>query len=529
MLGPPAALRAGCAMPNRPMVYFIGAGPGDPGLLTLRGARCLGRADVVVYDRLVHTAVLRHAPPGAERIDVGRAAPQGTDRDAIAYLLVEKVRDGKRVARLKWGDPFIFDDGGEEALFLHEHGIPFEVVPGVPAAVGTPPYAGVAVTYRGGGDTLTLVRGHEDASGKLPKVDWGSLARLDGTIVCYVGPSQVSAVLSALRDHGRPADEPAALIYNGTLVTQRTIVGTLESLAGTALPAETRPAILVVGRVAALRDHLRWFDVKPLFGRRVVVTRPREQARELVELLEDQGAQVILAPTVRLAPVDDYGELDAACADVGSFSWVVLPTLTGTEVFLQRMKAGAFDLRTLKGVGLCAIGQSAAERFAESGLQVDVASAELRPDAIVEALSGRKGLDGRRVLLLQAEGARDILGAELRRAGADVVEIGAYRTVGILPGDPGEPDLYKMLLEKQVDAITFTSPSTVREFVDIYGADAVADVLRTTLVACVGPVTAQAAVSLGLMPAVVPEEFTMSAMVAAIARQLHGQPSRQAG
>jgi uroporphyrinogen III methyltransferase/synthase len=501
------------------MVYFIGAGPGDPGLLTLRGAACLGRADVVVYDRIVHTAALRHARPGAERIDVGRAAPQGTDRDAIAYLLVEKVREGKKVARLKWGDPFIFDDGGEEALFLHEHGIPFEVVPGVPAAVGTPPYAGVAVTYRGGGDTLTLVRGHEDASGTLPKVDWTSLANLDGTIVCYAGPSQLPAMLSALREHGRPADEPVALIYNGTLVTQRTIVGTLGSLAEAVLPADPHPAIVVVGRVAALREHLRWFDVKPLFGRRVAVTRPREQARELAELLEDQGAQVILAPTVRLAPAGDYGDLDAACADISRFDWVVLPTLTGAEVFLQRMMAGAGDVRNLKGVGLCAIGQSSVERFAGVGLRVDVARAEFRPDAIIEALSADEGLRERRVLLLQAEGARDILAAELRKAGAEVIEIGAYRTVRILPGDRGEPDLYKMLLEQQVDVITFTSPSTVLEFVDIYGADAVADVLRTTLVACVGPVTAQAAVALGVMPAIVPEEFTMAAMVAAIVRR----------
>jgi uroporphyrinogen III methyltransferase/synthase len=281
--------------------------------------------------------------------------------------------------------------------------------------------------------------------------------------------------------------------------------------------------------VAALREHLRWFDVKPLFGRRVVVTRPREQARELIELLEDQGAQVILAPTVRLAPVEDYSELDAACADISQFHWVVLPTLAGAEVFLQRMKAGAFDVRNLKGVGLCAIGQSSVERFANAGLRVDMARAELRPDALVEALSAGQGLRDRRVLLLQAEGARDILASELRKAGADVTEIGAYRTVRILPGDPGEPDLYKMLLEQQIDVITFVSPSTVREFVDIHGKDAVADVLRTTLVACVGPVTAQAAISLGLMPAVVPEdEFTMSAMVAAIVRHMRN-PGAAAG
>jgi uroporphyrinogen III methyltransferase/synthase len=508
------------------MVYFIGAGPGDPGLLTVRGAQCLGRADVVVYDRLVHTSLLRHAPPGAERIDVGRAAPQGTDRDAIAYLLVEKFREGKRVARLKWGDPFIFDDGGEEALFLHEHGVPFEVVPGVPAAVGTPPYAGVAVTYRGGGDTLTLVRGHEDDSGALPKVDWTSLARLDGTIVCYAGPLQLPAILAALCAHGRPPEEPVALIYNGTLADQQTIVGTLGAMAGAALPSESRPAIVVVGRVAALREHLRWFDVRPLFGRRVVVTRPREQARELVELFEDQGAQVIVAPTVRLAPVDDYAELDQACAGIETYDWVVLPTLTGTEVFLRRLMAGPGDVRSLKGVGLCAIGQSSAERFAAVGLRVDLAPAEFRHEAVIDVLAAGRGLQNRRVLVLGAEGARDVLASELRRAGAEVTEIGAYRTVRILPGDPGEPDLYKMLLEQQIDVITFTNPSTVREFIDIHGADAVADILRTTLVACVGPVTAQAAISLGVMPAIVPEEFTMSAMVGAVSRHVRNAEAR---
>ena len=505
-------------MPNRPMVYFIGAGPGDPGLLTLAGARCLERADVVVYDRLVHTALLRHARPDAERIDVGQAAPQGLDRDAIAYLLVEKFRDGKRVARLKWGDPFIFDDGGEEALILHEHGVPFEVVPGIPAAVGVPPYAGVAVTYRGGGDTLTLVRGHEDASGKLPKIDWKSLARLDGTIVCYAGPQQLPVILTALRTHGRPADEPVALIFNGTLSNQHTIVGTLGSLAKEALPAQAMPAIVVVGRVAALREHLRWFDVRPLFGRRIVVTRPREQAHELVELFEDQGAQVILSPTVRLAPATDYAPIDEACADIASFDWVVLPALTGVEVFLRRLLAGPNDIRSLKGVGLCVMGQSSVERFEDVGVRPDVAIGEFRPELVVEALAAKGSLQGRRILIPHAEGAREHLTAELRQAGAEVVEVGAYRIERVLPGDPGEPDLYKMLLEKQIDVVTFASPSTVKEFVDIHGADAVADILRTTAVACVGPVTAQTAQALGITPAIVPAEYSMAAMVAAVVK-----------
>jgi uroporphyrinogen III methyltransferase / synthase len=509
-------------MPNRPMVHFIGAGPGDPGLLTLRGARALSRADVVVYDRLVHAAVLRHARPDAERIDVGRAAPQETDRDAIAYLLLEKVREGKRVVRVKWGDAFVFDDGGEEALFLHEHGVPFEVVPGVPAAIGVPPYAGVAVTYRGAGDTLTLVRGHEDASGKLPRVDWSSLASLDGTIVCYAGPRQIPAVLTALRGHGRPEDEPVALIFNGTLPEQQTITGTLGSLAQASLPLDARPAIVVVGRVAGLREHLRWFDTRPLFGRRIVVTRPREQARELVELFEDQGAHVVLAPTVRISPVDDGEPLDQACAQIASFTWVVLPALAGAEIFLRHLRASQQDVRSLKGVGLCAIGQSSAERFAAVGLRVDAAIDEFRPEIVLEALDARGGLAGARVLIVRAEGARDTLAAELRKAGAEVVDVPAYRIERVLPGDPGEPDLFKMLLERQIDVVTFASPSTVKEFVDNHGAEAVADVLRTTLVACVGPVTAQTAQALGLTPAIVPSEYSMSGMVAAVVRHFRG-------
>src|SRR5260370_4955160 len=246
--------------PMPSIVYLIGAGPGDPGLITVRGMQCLAAADVVLYDHLVHPRLLRHARPEAEKIDVGGAAPQAHEQEAICYLLAEKAREGKTVARLKWGDPFVFDRGGSEALFLHEQGVRFEVVPGVPAGIGVPSYAGVPVTYPGAGDTLTFVRGHED-EGKAPaSVDWTSLARLDGTIVCYAGPQQLQHILHALVSHGQSPDDSAAIVYDGTLPTQQTISGTLGELEKTVKQAQDRrPAILVVGRVTALREHLRWF------------------------------------------------------------------------------------------------------------------------------------------------------------------------------------------------------------------------------------------------------------------------------
>src|SRR5438105_9282132 len=297
------------------IVYLIGAGPGDPGLITVRGMKCLASAEVVIYDHLVPPRLLRYARADAEKIDVGVAAPQPLEQEAICYLLAEKAREGKTVARLKWGDPFVFDRGGAEALFLHEQGVRFDVVPGVPAGIAVPSYAGVPITYPGGGDTLTFVRGHEDAGKTRASVDWSSLARLDGTIVCYTGGAELRNILGALLEHGRSPEEPAALVYDGTLPTQETIAGTLAELvdaAGASL--DLRPAILVVGRVAALREHLRWFDARPLFGKRILVTRPRDQAAELVERLEMMGAQAIEAPMIRIAPPDDYGPLDEACA-----------------------------------------------------------------------------------------------------------------------------------------------------------------------------------------------------------------------
>lgn len=502
---------------TRAMVYLIGAGPGDPGLITVRGLQCLAAADVVLYDHLIQPRLLRYARPGAEQIDVGVAAPQPLDQEAICYLLVEKAREGKVVARLKWGDPFVFDRGGEEALFLHEQGVAFEVVPGIPAAVGVPCYAGVPVTYPGGGDTLTFVRGHEDESSKPPQVDWASLARLGGTIVCYAGARQLPGILENLLSHGRSPHDTAALVYDGTLPSQETIEGTLDEIARAARQApHRRPAILIVGRVVAFRQHLRWFDERPLFGKRVLVTRSREQAGELVDLVESLGALAIEAPMIRIVPPEDYTPLDDACARAGEFDWVVFTSANGVEALMTRLQAGPGDLRDLKGVRLCAIGPATAERISRYGLKVDLTPPEYRAEAVVQALRGTGSLQGLKFLLPRADIARELLAEELRRSGAEVTEVTAYRTLLAEPPREGDPDIYGMLLEKRIDVVTFTSASTVRNFVRQFGSEQAADLLRTTIVASIGPVTAETAEQYGIHSSIVPGTYTVPALVDAI-------------
>jgi uroporphyrinogen III methyltransferase/synthase len=514
---------------KKPAVYLIGAGPGDPSLITARGIRCLAAADVVLYDHLVNPRVLRHARPDAECIDVGPASPKPLEQEAICYLLVEKAREGKAVARLKWGDPFVFDRGGEEALFLHEQSVPFEVVPGIPAGVGVPAFAGVPLTYPGAGDTVTFVRGHEDQSRKCPHVDWVSLAKLKGTTVCYAGTRQMKGILEALLSHGWDADEPACIVYNGCTPEQETIGGTIGDLVRLVHePAHRVPAILIVGRVTALREHLRWFDARPLFGKRIVVTRPREQSAELVDLLEGFGAMVIEAPTIRIVPPDDFGPLDAACAQAGSFQWIVFTSANGVDYFMQRLQAGAGDIRDLKGTRLCAIGPGTAERLSRFGIKVDLMPAEYRAEAVLETLRATGDLRGQRILLPRADIAREMLAEELRRSGAEVVEVVAYRTVAVESDRQGEPDIYRMLLDKRVDAITFTSASTVRTFVRMFGAEQAADLLRSTAVACIGPVTAEAAAQHDITTAVMPAEYTMAGLVDALVKYFEARKSAPA-
>jgi uroporphyrinogen III methyltransferase/synthase len=492
-------------------VYLVGAGPGDPSLISARGQKYLEAADVIVYDHRVHARLLRLARTDAERIDVGPAAPKPLEQEAISILLAEKAREGKTVVRLKWGDPFVFDSGGKEALFLHEQGVPFEVVPGIPTAIGGPAYAGVPVTYPGAGDVLTFIRGNEGESDALPDVDWSKLAAMGGTIACHAGARQIGRITHALLTHGRAPHESAVLIYDGTLPSQRTVEGTLEDLAGSAL--DGRPALLVVGQVAGLRQHLRWFDDRPLFGKRIVVTRSREQAGELIAMLEELGADPIPAPTIRIAPPEDLAALDRAAAQAGTFDWIVFASANAVDCFMDRLLALG-DVRELKGVRLCTVGPSTASRLARFGIRVDLTPPEYRAEAVVEALRSFGEIRGRRFLLPRADIGRDVLGDALRESGGEVTEVVAYRT--LLGGADTEYDIYRMLLDRQIDAVTFTSASTVRNFCAIIGRDQAADLLRSTVVASIGPVTAEAAQQLGIVTTVMPQRYTIAELVDAL-------------
>ena len=501
---------------KQPAVYLIGAGPGDPGLITVRGLDCLSRADVVIHDHLV-SRLLKHARADAELIDVGNAAPQAMAQEAISYLIVEKAREGKLIARLKWGDPFVFDRGGEEALFLSEQGVPFEVVPGVPAGIAVPAYAGVPVTYPGGDDTITLVRGYEDESRTAPDIDWESLAVLGGTIVCYAGAQQLPLILEALLANEWPPDDDAIVVYNGALTSQETVAGTVADLADRIKRHPRRdPAILVVGRVVAFRDHLRWFDARPLFGKRVLVTRPREQSAEFVDLLVGLGAEPIEAPLIRILPPEDPGPLQRAASDPGIFDWIVFTSANAVEAFMDALLDGERDLRALAGPQLCAVGSATAERLAKYGIEVDVVPEEFRAEAVVAAMAGRRVLDGARVLLPRSDIGREIIAHQLRAAGALVTEVVGYRTVLQEAQQPEDVDVYGMLLQGRIDVVTFTSPSSVRNFVKMYGGEQAGDLLRNAVVAAIGPVTADAASELGITVTVQPATYTVPGLVDAI-------------
>jgi uroporphyrinogen III methyltransferase/synthase len=472
---------------------------------------------------------LKFARSGAELIDVGSPAQREMAQEAICYLLAEKAREDKLVARLKRGDSFVFDHGGEEALFLHEQGIPFEVIPGIPAGIGVPAYAGVPVTYPGGGDTITLVRGYEDESRTPPDIDWASLAQLGGTVVCYAGAQQLPRVLEALITNRWGADEEAVIVYDGTLTTQETVAGTLATLLESVTASPRRqPAILVVGRVVGFREHLRWFDARPLFGRRVLVTRPRDQAAALVDRLAALGAEAIEAPMIRIVPPEDIQPLRRAAAQPDTFDWIIFTSANAVEAFMTVLLSGR-DIRALAGPRLCAVGTGTADKLAEYGIAVDVIPPEFRAEAVVAAVAAGRPLDGARVLLPRADIGRDVIAEQLRDAGALVTDVVAYRTVLEDTHRSGGPDVYGMLLEGRIDIVTFTSASAVRNFAKVFGRDQAADLLKSTTVAAIGPVTAEVAAQLGIQVTIQPATYTIAALVDEIAVHFSRQPAAGSG
>jgi uroporphyrinogen III methyltransferase/synthase len=500
------------------IAYFIGAGPGDPGLITVRGLECLRRADVVIHDPGISPRLLARARSDAEVIDVGRSDADEPAAEAIGLLIADKVATGKVVARLKSGDPFLFDRGAEEALILERNGVSFEVVPGIPAGLAAPAYAGIAIGHSLLAEVVTVIRGCEDDHRALADVDWAGVARVHGTVVCYASPQQMPRMLDALRSHGCPADTPAAMIYNGTQPSQETITGTLAELASAAHEHHRRgPAVLVVGRAVSLRNHLRWFDARPLFGKRVLVTRPRDQAAELVDRLNALGAEAIESPMIAILPPDDPGPLLDAAANAGSFDCIVFTSANAVEAFMTALLDGSRDIRALKGPVLCAVGTATADRLSRYGIKVDLVPSEFRAEAVVSTLMAQRPVTSLHVLLPRADIGREVIATQLREAGAEVTEVIAYRTVLQEGPRANEPDIYGMLLDGRIDVVTFTSASAVRNFLKVYGSDQAVDLLNTTIVATIGPVTAETATQLGIRVEIQPTTYTIPAFVDAIA------------
>lgn len=501
------------------VVYLVGAGPGDPGLFTLKGVECLRRAEVVVYDYLAGKGLLEYAAPDAELIYVGKKGGDHTmQQEEINQLLVDKGSAGKVVTRLKGGDSFIFGRGGEEALALREAGVPFEVVPGISSAYSVPAYAGIPVTHRGITTDVAFITGHEDPTKNGSTIQWDKIATGVGTLVFLMGVRNLPYIVENLVANGRPADTPVALIRWGTTPRQETLTGTLENI-GTRVAEQgfKAPAITVVGEVVGLRDKLRWFEDRPLFGQRVVVTRSRSQASDLVAALADAGALPVEFPTIRVSPPSDgYAALDEAinrlrASDVPYYDWVLFTSVNGVEQFFVRL-GQAGDVRDLRGIRLGAIGPATAAALTRRGLKLDFVPEEYRAEGIIEGLLGL-GVAGQRVLIPRAREAREVLPEQLAAAGAEVDVVTAYETV---PDTSGSGEMKEMLADGGIDVITFTSSSTVKNFVSLLDGYDLKQLPPKVTIACIGPVTADTARELGLRVDLVADKYTIPGLMEAL-------------
>ena len=509
------------------VVYLVGAGPGDPGLLTVRGMRLLERAEVVVYDYLANPRLLSYCPQ-ADCIYVGKKAAQHSmTQEQINALLVEKGKAGKRVVRLKGGDPFVFGRGGEECEALAAAGVRFEVVPGITAAIAAPAYAGIPVTHRDLNSSFTFITGHEkeeeykdadsrsrQAASGSSDLDWSVIAKLP-CVAFYMGVKSLPRICAKLVEHGMPADMPAASIRWGTMPCQQTVVGTVGTLAQRVEEAGLKPpALTIIGKVVSLRQTMSWFETRPLFGQTIVVTRTRQQASDLSDQLSALGANVIEAPTIELAPPADWKPIDDALSRTGDFDWIVFTSANGVEFTRRRLFETGKDVRVFGRAKFAAVGDATALALREKlSIQPDLSPDRFVAEALADEFARQNQIVGKRFLLLRADIARPILRERLQQGGAaQVLDLPVYETK-IAPSLP--PELLEALDGGQVHWITFTSSSTARNFTTLLGSS-YAHRLKNVRLASIGPITTQTLRDLGLTPALEAQASNIEELVNAI-------------
>jgi len=502
-------------MKSKGIVYLVGAGPGDTGLLTLRGAELLGRADVVVYDALSNPAMLRLAPKTAEIIFGGkRGRDHALPQAGLNQLLIKKAREGKTVVRLKGGDPYVFGRGGEEAEELADAAVPFEVVPGVSSFVAVPNYAGVPLTHRDFCSRLTLVTGHEDPAREDSRIDWQQLAATPGTKVVMMGTDRIGQIAERLVGFGMDPATPVAMVRWGTTGRQRSIEGTLATIGSVAAAAQIEPpTVAVIGEVVKLRSKLNWFERRPLFGLRVVVTRSREQAGGLVGRLQELGAAVLEVPTIRIAPPTHREPLVDALLELNSYDWLVFTSPNGVAQFFEYFFRQFHDMRDLGGARIAAVGPATARKLKELHLQVDLMPEEALGACVAQEFSGYESIENLKICLLRAEVANRELPAALEALGAIVDDIPIYQTVPEMDDITGAA---KELLETGADWVTFTSGSTVEHFHARFDLPALRKKFPQLKLLSIGPETSATLIKLGQKPDVEARQHTAEGMLQAL-------------
>jgi len=476
-------------------VYLVGAGPGDPGLVTLKGLECLARADLVLYDGLVNPLILLHTSARAERTN-RRDSPLGRvlNQQEINDRLIAAAREGKTVVRLKGGDPFVFGRGSEEAAALAAAGIPFEVVPGVTAAVAASAYAGISLTHRDHASAVAFITGHEDPNKPESMLDYGALAAFPGTLVFYMGLNRLEAISRSLIAAGKQAQTPAAVISRGTTAAQQTVCGPLAELPEIVREQELHaPSLIIIGSCVEQRDTIGWFEKKPLFGQRILVPRPVTQAAGVVSRLIALGAQPILAPTIEILPPDDWQEVDSVQSRLHEFDWIVFTSVNGVKFFLDRLWETGGDVRRLAHAKLAAIGDGTAEALADFTLRADLVPDSFRAEALADAL--KPHVAGKRVLWPRANRGRDVLPTELRAAGAQLDEVVVYRNVDV---ERLDPQVIAAIEAGNVDWICLSSPSIARNFYRLLSQAARDQLGRSVRIASISPVTSAAVRELGM-------------------------------